>query len=91
MSAIRKMKRNGLRLQYARFCDAWNNEKRYQQYLIETGQPLEEGHAELGRKPTFNMWLQAMKNKRVDPASGAPVAEGAPDPKKVEVGKVDWE
>ncbi len=91
MGLNRKIQRNQLRLQYQRFSDAWNNEKRFQQYLLAKGEPLEKGHQELGRKPTFAMWLKAVKNKQVDAGSGAAVQEAAQDPKKVEVEQTDWE
>ncbi len=91
MGLKRKIQRNQLRLQYARFSDAWSNEKRYQQYLLANGEKLEVGHQELGRKPTFAMWLQAAKNKQLDAKTGVVVPQEAQDPKRVEVEKTDWE
>jgi len=46
----------------------------------------------LGRKPTFAMWLQAVKNKKIaaDVHKQLPVEEKA-DPKKVQVEETDWE
>lgn len=61
----RAIKRSMLRKQYERFVQAWDNEKRYQKYLLADGQQLEEGHQQLGKKPTFKMWLDAVKNKQM--------------------------
>jgi hypothetical protein len=101
-----------LKAQYARFCKAWDNEKRYQQYTLAEGtaqirtsdvknpdgtyvQQIVEGDAVrnlLGRKPTFAMWLQAVKNKKInsDIHAAPPPADGV-DPKKVQVEETDWE
>jgi hypothetical protein len=55
--------RTVLKAQYQRFCEAWRNEKRYQAYCAENDVPLDDGIQKLGRKPTFAMWRQALKNK----------------------------
>jgi hypothetical protein len=91
-----------LKAQYARFVEAWNNEKMYQRILLADGavtgsQELpdkrtvqviksEKGSMPiLGRKPTFNQWLQAQKNKAF-----VPVDTPASETKKVEVTNTEW-
>lgn len=108
----RSINRSMLKSQYARFCKAWDNEKRYQQYSLTNGdaviktsevknpdgtyvKQIVEGESVrnlLGRKPTFAMWLQAVKNKKIaaDVHAAPPPQDGA-DPKKVEVEETDWE
>ncbi len=90
---LRSLRRQQLRQQYERFCLAWGNERRYQRYILENGMRLDEGHRELGRKPTFAMWLQAVRNRRLDPATGGEIRAEAEerDPRKVEVGDTSWE
>ncbi len=81
-----------LKKQYERFCQAWQNEKRYQQFILASGQQLEEGHQPLGRKPTFQMWLQAVNNKKISAEvhQPPPMAEEQNE-KAVEVQDTDWE
>ena len=57
-----KIKRSILKREYEQFCDAWKNEKIYHRLTKENGKELPEGQGELGRKPTFAMWLNAKKN-----------------------------
>lgn len=83
----RKIERSKLRVQYDRFVQAWRNERRYQEFLEGQGQPLPEGHTKLGRKPTFQMWMQAMENRQVQEAL---VAQQAAEPKQVEVSSTEW-
>jgi len=88
-----KLERSVLKAQYTRFCEAWQNEKRFQRYLLDKGQPLPEGHSELSKKPTFAMWLQAVKNKRLaaDVTKPPPeVAEKQQDEKRIEVTDAEW-
>lgn len=59
----RKMNRTILRKQYDKFCDAWKNEKMYQRIATENGGQLPEGQQLLGKKPTFSMWMTAVKNQ----------------------------
>ena len=87
MSAFSKMQRASLRVAYDRFCQAWRNERRYQEHLLATGQELEEGHAKLGRKPTFAMWMAAVEQRQVQAA----LAEKGIDPKRVVVKDTEWE
>ena len=85
-------KREQLRRQYERFVVAWQNERRYQQFLITEGQPLEEGHQRLGRKPTFRMWMEAVRNKRIAARVGEmPPVAPEQDPKRVEVTDTEWD
>ena len=93
MSVQRQMERMKLKQQYAKFTKAWQNEKRYQQYRLTAGEELEKGHYMLGRKPTFTMWLDAVKNKQINAAGGTPppLSEGVSDPKQVVVTDEDWE
>ena len=110
----RGMSRSILKAQYARFCEAWTNEKMYQQFTINNGTAAiketehknpdgtyvkqvvgDEGTEPrnlLGRKPTFAMWLHAVKNKKIaaNVHEKLPVEEGA-DPKKVKVEETAWE
>jgi hypothetical protein len=88
-----QIKRSMLKAQYARFVEAWNNERRYQQYLLESGQPLPAGHNKLGKKPTFSMWMAAVKNRKIAVDVNAPppaVAEAKNDEKQVEVTDKEW-
>ena len=85
------IKRSILKKKYERFIQAWNNEKRYQQYLLAKGDPLEEGHQQLGRKPTFKMWLDAVHNKNVRSEEGQTEVSENTDPKKVEVEETSWD
>lgn len=85
----RSIERNNLRKQYERFAQAWRNEKRYQEYLESTGQQLPEGTHRLGRKPTFRMWLDAVNNKKIAAATGAPPAPE--QSKAVEVSDTEWD
>lgn len=41
MGVNRKMQRSTLKAEYARFCEAWNNEKMYQRILIADGAKIE--------------------------------------------------
>ena len=54
---------------------------------------MPEGHSELSKKPTFAMWLQAVKNKRLaaDVTKPPPeVAEKQQDEKRIEVTDAEW-
>lgn len=89
----RKLNRSMLKVQYLRFCEAWTNERRYQDYLKAQGKDLPEGHAPLGKKPAFSMWLDAVKNKKIAAQAGeAPpaVVEAQESEKKVEVVNTEW-
>ena len=78
------MKRQMLKVQYQKFCQAWQDEKTYQRVREESGVKLPEGVQSLGRKPTFAMWLRAMENKKL--------AEQQVKPEKaVEVQDTSWE
>jgi hypothetical protein len=81
-----KLSRSVLRAKYDRFVIAWNNEKRYQQFLLSSGQELEEGHARLGKKPNFKQWMLAMENQQVQAAYQA-----QQQAKQVEVKDTEWE
>ena len=81
-----KLNRSVLRAKYDRFCVAWNNEKRYQQFLLSSGQELEEGHTRLGHKPTFKQWMLAMENQAVQRAFAA-----QQEAKQVPVENTEWE
>jgi len=108
----RSMNRSILKAKYARFVQAWDNEKRYQQYSVLEGkaeiresatknpdgtyvkQIVEGDNVRnlLSKKPTFAMWMQAVKNKKIaaNVHEALPVPEGE-DPKKVQVKETDWE
>ena len=79
-----------LKRQYAKFCEAWTNERRYQDYLHAMGKPLPEGHNALGKKPTFNMWLKAVKNKKIAKDVTEPPPSDTVNEKKVEVTDSEW-
>lgn len=76
------LKRSMKRAQYDKFCEVWKNEKTYQKFMKEDGKELPEGSQTLGRKPTFKMWMTAMKNQ-----DNNPVVEE----KSVEVADTSWE
>ena len=82
--------RSMLKRQYERFCQAWRAEKRFQEFTLAQGEPLPQGQNKLGKKPTFKMWLQAVKNKKIahDVQAQLPKAEGTG---KVEVTDTEWE
>ena len=85
--------RSMLRAQYTRFCEAWINEKMYQKYLLDKGEKVPEGHNLLTKKPTFNMWMQAVKNKKLaaDVSKPPPEAEEKQQTEKqVEVVDKEW-
>lgn len=42
-----KLKRSMLKAEYARFCEAWNNEKTYQRILMAEGVKVEETETKL--------------------------------------------
>lgn len=86
------IKRSMLKAQYAKFVEAWTNEKRYQQYLLASGQKLPDGHNQLGKKPTFSMWMTAVRNRKiaVDVTKPPPSDEVVMDEKKVEVTEKEW-
>lgn len=86
----RSIKRSILRKKYEKFSKAWENEKRYQQSLLQSGHELEEGHQQLGKKPTFAMWLVAVENKRLNVSGEVLGAEKTLDEKKVQVDDVEW-
>jgi len=89
----RKFKREQLKQQYAKFAQAWRDEKRFQNYLIENqGAEVKNGEIVgpdgekvpvLGKKPTFAMWVAAKKNQQQ--------ALQAQSEKKVEVEDLSWE
>ena len=81
--------RSMLKAQYERFKEAWNNEKTFQKYLLESGKELPEGHNKLTKKPTFAMWLQAVKNKKLSADVSQPPPTDS-DEKKVEVTDTEW-
>jgi len=80
----RSINRSMLRKKYEDFCKAWNNEKTFQRIMKIDGKELPEGQVELGRKPTFSMWLAAHKAKAFTP-------QVAPVDKAVEVKDTSWE
>jgi len=88
MSAANK--RSLLKRQYERFLEAWANEKRYQKYILQERGALPDGVQPLGRKPTFNMWVQAIRNKKITPTSHEP-ALPAQEEKSVQVDETAWD
>jgi len=85
-------KRTVLKQQYQRFLEAWANEKRYQQYILEEQGKLPEGVYPLGRKPTFGMWMNAIRNKKITPTSHEPgPSQAAQEEKSVQVQESSWE
>ena len=80
----RQLQRSMLKAQYAKFCEAWQNEKLYQRVYLETHEKLPEGTNTLGRKPTFKMWVKAIENQKQ-------AALQAPPEKAVEVKDTSWE
>ncbi len=80
----RQLDRSILKKRYEAFCRAWKDEKLYQKIALESGGKLPEGMQVLGRKPTFQMWLQAMENQKQ-------AALRAPPEKAVEVKETSWE
>lgn len=84
----RQLRRAALKEQYRKFCEAWKNEKRYQNAVIVGGSDLPEGVHKLGRKPTFAMWLAAHENQRM--ARKEAEAGTSSDPKRVEVTDTEW-
>ncbi len=63
MGIDRKVKRNALKNQYAKFAVSWKKEKAYQKYVLEElKQELPEGQPRLAGKPTFNQWCKMMEN-----------------------------
>ena len=90
MSAQRSLKRSELKAQYERFCAAWRNEKRFQEFTLSTGGVLEKGMNRLGRKPTFQMWKQALDSGafRFRPTEAAEAV--VPD-KSVPVESTSWD
>lgn len=77
-------RRSILKKQYEAFCRAWQDEKLFQKIHTADGKPLPEGVNELGRKPTFKMWLRAIENQKQ-------AALQAPPEKAVEVKDTSWE
>lgn len=96
---LRKMRREKLRKQYEHFSKSWQMEKRYQQSTItedgatvtrDGGQDfLKEPNTDpvplLGKKPTFSMWMTAVKNKRVA------LAEKLRSIGKIDVDETEWD
>ena len=80
----RKIERSMLRKQYDDFCRAWNSEKMIQRIIESDGKELPDGHAKLGKKPTFKMWLDAKR-------SGAFEQSAQQEDKSVQVGDTAWE
>jgi hypothetical protein len=76
--------RSMMKVKYEKFCQAWRDEKLYQQVHERSGTPLPEGVQKLGRKPTFKMWMAAMANQRAAQAKVLPE-------KAVEVKDTSWE
>jgi hypothetical protein len=81
----RKLTREAAKKQYERFCEAWRNEKRFQQEKLSMGQSLPEGSLPLGKRPTFSMWLTAVKNKAAQAPPPAPT-----ETKQAEVVDPEW-
>jgi hypothetical protein len=80
----RQLQRSILKTKYAAFCKAWHDEKLFQRITLESGRALSDGAPPLGRKPTFRMWAQAMKNQERAALQVLPE-------KAVEVKDTDWE
>jgi hypothetical protein len=80
----RQLQRSILKTKYAAFCKAWHDEKLFQRITLESGRPLPAGVNSLGRKPTFRMWAQAMKNQELAALQVMPE-------KAVEVKDTEWE
>ncbi len=80
----RRLDRSIQKKRYEAFCQAWRDEKLYQQITLDAGKRLPEGMQVLGRKPTFKMWMSAMENQRQQ-------ALQAPPEKAVEVKDTGWE
>ena len=85
MGIDRKLQRAELRTKYERFCAAWKNEKRFQEYTLADGGKIPEGQFQLGRKPTFQMWKAAYDNKQLE----RPV-DPETKPTAVEVTDTEW-
>jgi len=87
MNVTKKSNREKMKKAYKRFSDAWRAEKAYQAWAIENGQELPKNTPKLGRRPTFSMWMTAVKNnvgsKQVTPDSTNCSKEEIPD--------LDWE
>jgi hypothetical protein len=78
-----------LKRSYERFIEAWNNEKKYQKYVIEEEGALPDSVQPLGRKPTFKMWLTAIRQKKITLQGTVPAA--ATEEKQVQVEEPTWD
>jgi hypothetical protein len=77
-----------LKRSYQRFCEAWDTEKRYQKYVTEEEGALPDSVQPLGKRPTFNMWLTAVRNKKITLDGRAPAAT---EEKQVQVEEPTWD
>ena len=63
MSSLhRKFNRNIVKKEYKVFSQSWKNEKKYQKEQLENGETLK--NPKLNKKPTFNQWINIVKNKQ---------------------------
>lgn len=100
MGINRKLKRAKLKRDYEKFQRSWNDEQRFQRYLVDHqgGQvtvkddgskvilgPNGENLPVLGRKPTFNMWTK-MKDEQMAQTAAAKEAST-----KVQVDDLSWD
>lgn len=81
----RSIKRTMLKKQYEKFCEAWNTEKAYQRLVLAEAGDLPTDTVPLGKKPTFKMWLTALKNGQFD------TQQPEQAKKAVEVTDTTWE
>ena len=85
MSGERTAKRNAAKVAYRKLAESWRKEKAYQAWATKNGIDLPPGSTKLGRKPTFNQWLHAVKKQSAFTASPETIQDY-----KEEV-NLDWE
>lgn len=76
------MKRAMLKARYDKFVKLWNNERLFQSIALKDGLQLPDGQNVLGHKPTFAMWLAAVRQGKLQPKQ---------EIKAVEVKETAWE
>lgn len=97
MGSSRKFKRERQREQYGKFSQAWRDEKRFQQYLVNVqgSKIVQEDERQvivdpdgnrvpiLGRKPTFREW--SAENQR------RTIQQQIQEKKRVDIDDLSWE
>jgi hypothetical protein len=84
-SVKRKMQREALKKAHKLFKRSWHHERDMQRDVFARGELLPEGQQQLGRAPTFSMYIHAVKE------ASERAAKEAAEKKDERIPNLDWD